>query len=250
MIRQRIELADRPVSYREAGSGNPVVLVPGLGLSGRFYDRSFEAFATAGLRLLVPDLPGFGGTGGAPLGHSVSAMRDFVLDFSAALGLTRPIWVGHSLGAQVVVQLAAEAPHHARAVVLVGPTGAPGARKLPRQAWALLREARRAPVPVVLRVLSDYVRVSPLAYVGTWLRYGRDRPLERLRAVTCPVLVLVGTRDPVIDPLFLDVMLRRLPDVRLERVPGAGHALPRAQAAQFNSAVTAFCRIIYDGVGA
>jgi pimeloyl-ACP methyl ester carboxylesterase len=234
------------VTYREAGSGPAVLVAAGLGLSGRFYDRSFAAFAGAGLRLIVPDLPGFGSSAGPMLGQPVQDTCAFLLSLADALGTERPIWLGHSLGAQVVIDLAAASPHRSRAAVLVGPTGAPGARKLPRQAWALLREASRAPFPVVLRVLSDYVRMSPLGYVGTWIRYGRDTPLDKLRAVVCPTLVLVGTRDPVIDPLFLDVLLRRLPAARLERVPGASHALPRAHAELFNAQVIRFCREVYE----
>jgi hypothetical protein len=102
----------------------------------------------------------------------------------------------------------------------------------------------RAPFSVVLRVLSDYARMSPLGYVGTWIKYGRDTPLDKLRAVACPTLVLVGTRDPIIDPLFLDVLLRRLPAARLERVPGGSHALPRAHAELFNAQVIRFCGCI------
>lgn len=248
MTKQRIRIAGRRVTYREAGSGRAVVVVPGLGLSGRFYDRSFVPFAAAGLRLVVPDLPGFGGSRGALLGQRVAETSAFMLAFADVLGIERPIWIGHSLGAQVVLDVAVTAPQRTRGVVLVGPTGAPGARTLPRQAWALIREARRAPLPVVLRVCSDYVRTSPVGYLGTWLRYGRDRPLQKLRAVTCPVLVLVGTRDPVIDPAFLDVLLRRLPDARLERVPGGSHALPRAHPDHFNVAVVRFCRDLYEGV--
>jgi pimeloyl-ACP methyl ester carboxylesterase len=246
LTRRQIRIGARRVTYREAGSGAAVVVASGLGLSGRFYDRSFAAFADAGLRLIVPDLPCFGGTPGPVLGQHVPETRAFLLSFVDALGVDRAIWVGHSVGAQVTIDLAAEAPHRTNGLVLVGPTGSPGARKLPRQAWALVREALRAPFPVVLRVLSDYVRISPLAYVGTWVRYGRDTPLEKLRAVSCPALVLVGTRDPVIDPLFLEVLLRRLPAARLERVPGGSHALPRAHAERFNALVVRFCRELQE----
>lgn len=247
MTKQRIRIATWQVTYREAGSGPAVLVVPGLGLSGRFYDRSFAPFAAAGLRLVVPDLPGFGRTRGAPLGQHVAETSAFMLAFADALGIERAIWIGHSVGAQVAIDIAVQAPQRTGAIVLVGPTGAPGRHKLPRQAWALLREAMRAPFPVVLNVLADYLRTSPVAYVNTWLRYGRDRPLQKLRAIPCPALVLVGTRDPVIDPGFLDVLVRRLPGARLERVPGGTHALPRARPAEFNTAVVRFCRDVYDG---
>jgi pimeloyl-ACP methyl ester carboxylesterase len=244
--KHRTRIDGRQVTYREAGNGTPVLVASGLGLSGRFYDLSYDAFASAGMRLVVPDLPGFGSTGGAWLGQRVPETRAFLLSFADAVGIERAVWIGHSIGGQVVIDVATAAPHRVRGLVLAGPTGSPGARKLPRQALALVREAVRAPVPVVLRVLSDYLRISPLAYVGTWVRYGGDTPLEKLRGVNCPVLVVVGTRDPVIDPLFLDVLLRRLPAATLERIPGGTHALPRAHADAFNALVVRFCRELQE----
>lgn len=247
MTKHELEIGGRRAVVRSAGNGPAVIVVPGLGLSGRFYEQSFEAFADAGLRLVVPDLPGSGGTRGGALGQNVTQMSEFAVSVADALGIERAIWLGHSLGAQVVLELAVSSPQRIRGIILVGPTGRPGPRKLPRQAWALLRETVRAPFPVVLRVASDYLHTSPLSYLGTWLRFGGDQPLEKLRAVRAPALVLVGTRDPVIDTLFLDVLLRRLPNARLERVPGGTHALPRGSVADFNAAVLRFCREVNTG---
>ncbi|HSJ15225.1 MAG TPA: alpha/beta hydrolase [Longimicrobiales bacterium] len=247
---RRLELEGRRVTYREAGAGAPVVVASGLGLSGRFYDRNFPAFAAAGLRLIVPDLPGFGGSRGGRRGLGVAETRDFLLAFTRAVGVAGAIWVGHSIGAQAALQVAVHAPHRARGIVLVGPTGEPGSGRLLKQAWALARESVRVPPAVVARVLSDYVRTSPLSYIGTWIRHARDRPQQRLSAVQCPALILVGTRDPVVSADYLELLLRRLRHSRLERIAGGTHALPRSRAAEFNSAVIAFCRELERPVGA
>lgn len=247
MTKQWLRLDGRRVRYREAGSGAPVLVISGLGLSSRFYDRSYDAFARAGLRLVVPDLPGFGGSRGGWAGLDVAESRAFMLAFADALGIEQAVWVGHSIGAQTAIDLAATAPHRARGIVLVGPTGAPGKPRALRQAGAILVEATRAPFPVVLRVLADYARASPLAYGGTWLRFARDRPLEKLRAVQCPAQVVIGTRDPVADAELVELLLRRLPDADVVRVAGGTHALPRSEAEQFNTAVTRFCRRVSEG---
>lgn len=242
MTPRRIEVDGRRVVYREAGSGPAAVLISGLGLSGRFYDRSYPAFADAGLRLIVPDLPGFGGTRGGALGQGVAETRAFMLAFADALEVKRAVWIGHSIGAQAAIDLAAQAPHRAHGIVLVGPTGAPDHPRALHQLAALAREAWRAPFPVVARVLTDYVRTSPLAYAGTWLRYAQDRPLEKLRAVQCPALVLVGTHDPVVDAEFIALLLHGLPHAEIARVAGGTHALPRSRAHEFNTAIAKFCR--------
>lgn len=248
MTRRTLRIDDRRVVYREAGSGPAVVVLTGLGLSGRFYERSYDVFARAGLRLYVPDLPGFGGSRGGWLGRNVEQTRAFALAFADAVGIERAIWVGHSIGAQAVIDLAAHAPHRAHGIVLAGPTGAPGRPRALRQIAALAVEAVRAPLPVVLHVLSEYVRVSPLAYGGTWLRFSRDTPLDKVRAVQCPAQVVIGTRDPIADAEFVELLLRRLPHAEVARIPGGTHALPRSQAEAFNTAVTRFCRRVLDGL--
>lgn len=242
---RKLELgvAGRRVRYREAGAGPAVIIASGLGLSGRFYDRNLPAFAAAGLRLIVPDLPGFGGSAGGRTGLSVADTRAFLLQFANALGIDRAVWVGHSIGAQAVIDLAAHAPARARGLVLVGPTGEPGSIRLGRQAWALAREAFRAPVRVVTHVLSDYVRTSPLAYAGTWIRYAKDRPQDDLVRVQCPALVLVGTLDPIVRADYLELLRHRLRG-QLQWIAGGTHALPRGNPAEFNRAVIDFCRAL------
>jgi pimeloyl-ACP methyl ester carboxylesterase len=248
-----IRVCDLPLSgwrvrYREAGAGPPVIVATGLGLSGRFYDRNLPQFGAAGLRMIVPDMPGFGATRGRPRGLNVEETRHFLLAFADALGIRRAIWLGHSIGAQAVIDIAAHAPHRAQALVLAGPTGEPGDAQLLRQIRALAHETLLAPPGVVLRVLSDYVRTSPRAYLTTWIRYSRDRTHEELARVPCPTLILTGTRDPVIRSDYLGLLLRRITHARLEKIAGGSHALPRSQARQFNDVVIAFCReVLRDG---
>jgi 2-hydroxy-6-oxonona-2,4-dienedioate hydrolase len=234
------EIAGRPASYREAGGGAVAIVAAGLGLTNRFYEQSYGPFATAGIRLIVPDLPGWGETPGPHTGLGPDAAAEFLLDFAMALGVRRAVWIGHSLGAQVVVRIAERRPDLAAGIMLVGPTGAPGRRELLRQAWGLAVEARRTTLGVIGAVARDYIRTSPLRYLGTWVRHGDDDLLARLRHVQCPALVLAGDADPVCRPSFIELLRHRMPRARVEWVRGGTHALPRAHAAAFNRAATRF----------
>jgi pimeloyl-ACP methyl ester carboxylesterase len=70
-------------SYRESGAGLPVVIVPGLGLTSRFYEQSYATFARNGLRLLVPDLPGTGDTAGPQTCVYSDTLFEFMKSFAA-----------------------------------------------------------------------------------------------------------------------------------------------------------------------
>ena len=242
--RRHVELAGGTASYREAGSGFVVIVTAGLGLSSRFYEESYAAFADAGIRLIVPDLPGWGDTPGPRTGLSPSDTADFLIDFAASLGVRRAVWIGHSLGAQAVVQVVERRPDVGAGIVLVGPTGAPDRLKLVRQAWGLAVEAGRTSLGVIGAVARDYIRTSPLRYAGTWVRHGKDDLIARLPHVQCPALVLAGDADPVSRPEFIELLRHRIPRARVEWVTGGTHALPRGQADEFNRIVIGFVREI------
>jgi 2-hydroxy-6-oxonona-2,4-dienedioate hydrolase len=240
--RRRTIVRGDPASYREAGGGAVAILTAGLGLTSRFYAASYAAFAAAGTRLVVPDLPGWGQTPGPHTGLSPQATASFLIDFAASLGLRRAVWIGHSLGAQAVVEVAARRPDLATGLVLVGPTGAPGRRELIRQAWGLGVEAARTSFPVIRAVARDYLTASPARYIGTWLRHSAHDLLLRLPHVQCPALVLAGDADPVCRPWFIEMLRHRMPRARVVWVPGGTHALPRGHADAFNRIVTRFVR--------
>lgn len=239
---RHVELAGGTASYRESGAGIAAIVTAGLGLTSRFYEQSYAPFATAGIRLIVPDLPGWGDTAGPRTGLRPSDSATFLLDFAETLGVHRAVWIGHSLGAQGVVRIAVRRPDMAAGIVLVGPTGAPGRRKLLRQAWGLAVEARRTSARVIAAVAREYLSTSPVKYIGTWLRHGRDDMLDQLDAVQCPALILVGDADPVSCPEWIELLRHRIPHARIEWVRGGTHALPRGHAAEFNRAVVSFVR--------
>lgn len=239
-----LEVAGRRVRYREAGGGGGVVVVvPGLGLSCDFYRAAYAALATAGLRVLVPDLPGFGKSAGPRLGLTVEQTARWLLAFADALGLGRAAWIGHSLGAQPAMQLAADHPARARALVLAAPTGAPARRRLLRQASGLVLDIGREPLALVPAVAREYLRTTPWAYLGTWLKAARHDPADTARRIRCPTLLVRGRGDPIVRPDFLELLRQRIPDAHVRAVPGGAHSLVFRRPEEFYALVVEFLRV-------
>ncbi|HSK19402.1 MAG TPA: alpha/beta hydrolase [Longimicrobiales bacterium] len=237
-----VEFSGGVASYREAGSGITAIVTAGLGLTSRFYKESYAAFAAAGIHLIVPDLPGWGETPGPHTGLRPADSAAFLIELARALGIRRAVFIGHSLGAQAIVQVAERRPDLAAALVLVGPTGAPGRFELLRQAWGLAVEARRTSASVIAAVAREYVSASPARYIGTWLRHSRDELPARLPRIQCPALILAGDADPVCRPEFIELLRHRMPHAAVEWVRGGTHALPRGHAEEFNRRVIRFIR--------
>ncbi|CAN5758980.1 alpha/beta hydrolase [soil metagenome] len=242
--RRTIEVRGETASWREAGVGVPAIVTAGLGLSSRFYEYSYAAFADAGIRLIVPDLPGWGETPGPLTGLSPLDTTAFLLAFADAIGVRRAVWIGHSLGAQVVAELAVQQPERALGIVMVGPTGAPGRFRLVRQAAGLAIESGRTSARFIAAVAREYIRTPPSRYIGTWLRHSRHQLEPLLPHVTCPALIITGDNDPITSRASIERMLHRLPHGEVAWVAGGTHALPRGDAAEFNGVVAEFVKRI------
>lgn len=239
MIERRIVLDGRDVRYLETGAGMPVIFGAGLGISADFYRPNMEALARAGFRAIAPDLPGFGETKGNVLGSGIDELSEHLAAFANALGVSHAAWIGHSIGCQAVLRLAATNPHLARAIVLAGPTGGYGHRLL-RQMRAISYHAVKEPWRLLKAVLRDYARLSPFNYVGTWVKAGKDDPLLDAPKVRCPVLILIGTNDRVPGAEFAANLLRKLPHAEMVKLAGGQHGLPLDAQEQFDAAVIDF----------
>ncbi len=242
---ETVEVRGRTVHYMEAGHGAPAILCAGLGLSGRFYNENMKMFAASGLRLIVPDAPGFGQTRGPWLGDTVQDNARWIIDFANAIGVRRGALVGHSVGAQVALSAAADSPHFATALVLAGPSGDPGRFKLLRQALGIAITMPREPFALLRAVAWDYIRTSPIRYLATWIKAARDNPFDSAARVRCPTLIVAGKRDPIARAEYVGLLQQRIPGARVVFVAGGAHGITFDRAREFDRVVVGFLR----GVG-
>lgn len=233
-----LRLDGRKVRVLERGSGPPVILVHGLGLSAGLWEPHLARLADAGYRAVAPDLPGFGRSEGRLSGITVDAAAAWLLGLADALDIERPAWVGHSVGAQQLVRLAASAPERAAALVLAAPTGRTGWHVI-HQPLGLLATAFQERPRLVGNVLRRYL-LSPVSTITTWLRsMGHDIALDAPR-VACPTLLVVGERDVVVPDHFVVLLEELLPDVECWTIEDASHAVALGPVETFTSTVTRF----------
>src|SRR6185295_9883362 len=82
----------------------PIVLVHGLGVSGRYMLPVGQVLAEHH-RVLIPDLPGFGRSDKPPQVLSVSRLAEVLSAWLKATGIPRADFLGNSIGCQVIVDL-------------------------------------------------------------------------------------------------------------------------------------------------
>ena len=119
----------------------PIVFVHGYVFASRTWQPTLERLARHHL-VLAPDLTGFGWTSTTSPALDVAGHGLALLSLLDTAGIGRAVFVGTSLGSQVVAQLAVDHPDRVLGVVLVSPTFDPAEPSLPRQ---LLRLGRTWP---------------------------------------------------------------------------------------------------------
>jgi pimeloyl-ACP methyl ester carboxylesterase len=101
------------------GSGQPVLLLHGLASNARIWDGVAPRLVGAGLRVVALDLRGHGASDQPGSGYDFASVGRDLAAALDGLGLERPVLVGHSWGANVALQFAADRPGAVAGLVLV-----------------------------------------------------------------------------------------------------------------------------------
>ncbi len=222
-----------------AASGQPVVLVHGLVVSGRYMVPFLEEL-TRSHAVYAPDLPGFGRSEGPAHAPDVAGLADALAAWMRALGLSGAALVGNSMGCQVIVELALRHPGLVDRVVLQGPTMDPRARSAPRQMGRLLIDTTREPPSLVAIEGLDLLRAGVVRAWRTFRQALKDPIEEKLPQVRVPALVVHGSRDRISPRSWAEEVARLLPDGRLVVLPHAAHAANYSAPAELARAVRSF----------
>jgi pimeloyl-ACP methyl ester carboxylesterase len=174
------------------------VLVHGIGVSARSYGPTAVELARHGDVYLV-DLPGYGRSPRPDGDLTIAGHAQVLHDFLEEKKLDHPVVVGHSMGTQVVVQLAANWPEQVDHIALIAPVIVPDARSLLKVAGLLLRDGLREPPMVGLIAINDYLFRTGVPYMAQQLPHLLEERSEDVAAqVTAKTLVICGTDDPVV----------------------------------------------------
>ncbi|WP_221088809.1 alpha/beta fold hydrolase [Deinococcus aquaedulcis] len=219
---------------RRLGQGPPLVLVPGLGCAAWMYHRVAHELARERTVYLY-DPPGHGlSEGRADFPLCIEHLTDHLAAWLAAMDLRGVPVFGHSLGGEVMFDLAARYPGATCALIACAPTGIPENPSvrvqflrllldLPRERWGLLLPGLRAYTRCGARRMYHLARDQEAHMTGPLL--GR---------VEVPTLLLDGLADPVVQSWTIWQIHEAIPHTVIRQIPGATHAMtdsfPRAVA--------------------
>lgn len=261
-----IQAAPIRVHSRQIGSGPTVICLHSSGSSSSQF-RDLTARLARDHRVIAPD---FLGHGRSPKTEA-SAKSIFEQDAEQVAAIAAASGgahlVGHSYGGAVALRVALSHPELVRSLVLYEPVvfGALATRGVDRSLWeeitqtgrTIMMETRmRRPLAAAKRFV-DYWSGN-----GSWMALGTSRqsaialrmpavadqfeaifgwqPLEALRRLQVPVLLMHGERTRRVTQAIVAQLAGHLPQVIQLRVRGAGHMGPVTHAEAFNAGVQRF----------
>ena len=211
------------IRYFVGGDGPPLLLVHGYG--GAAWNFTELAPLLGGRRLVLPDLPGHGGSAPLPATGTLSSFADVLAGLCEAEGLRTVDVVGHSLGGVVALRLAERHHELVGSLVLAAAAGISSATRFGEALITLagiVKPARIAgrrvdrigasprlrrlvfqPLEVSNsetlseRAVHGFLRAATMHTdaLSAGLALSADDPRDGLERVRCPVLVLWGARD-------------------------------------------------------
>jgi 4,5:9,10-diseco-3-hydroxy-5,9,17-trioxoandrosta-1(10),2-diene-4-oate hydrolase len=254
------------IHYNEVGSGYPVIMIHGAGpgaSSWSNFRRNVDAFAAEHRALLI-DMPQYGGSEkvvieGGRLTYCANVFRDFM----DKLGIEKAHFVGNSMGGQVAIKLATEAPGRVSKLVVIGSgIGSPSLfTPMPLEGIKLIggyykgegpsKEKLRTLLQTLLynqsllseEVLEERYQASVDPEV---VRVMSSHPPQNealagvLHQVGCPTLVIWGADDRfgALDNGL--TMVRTMQNARMHIFPHCGHWAQVEHAEEFNRLVLDF----------
>ena len=272
VVDDTVEVLGSTTRYWTYGPADaPATLLLVHGYRGEHHGLEPVVAQLRGLRVISPDLPGFGAS--SPLAgraHDIAGYSAWLVAFADALGLTgNAVILGHSFGS-IVVSAAIAGGLDMRKVILVNPIAAPALEGpnafMSRVTSTFYRAGRALPEKVgagllgnwvVVRFMSVYLAQSKDPAVRRFVHdqhhtyfssyANRDVVVEGFEAsissdvsmfagqITQPTLLIGADNDPITTVAAQEKLQTLFPDARLVILEGVGHLVhyekPREAAA-------------------
>ena len=268
-----IDIGGTTLHYATSGAGEPILLIPGLGLDHSYYRFGMPLLARH-LQVLAVDPCGIGRSTKTPPPYTVEAWADDFAVMIDKLGFVRIHVLGSSLGGSMALALAQRHPGKLKSLMVVGGfSELDDATELNFRLrlrlieklgmsdevadymglWTLTRKFINSDAGyATMRANQDIIRANAAesysAFVEALLKWGRCQPGQEreakfttlLDSIALPTLVVTSDNDHLIPKELSDLIAARIAGATLVIMPGAGHIPFMEQPAEVVRIVLAF----------
>jgi len=254
---------DVKLYYEIHGTGEPLLLIEGLGYASWSWFRQIEGLSDS-YCVVSFDNRGVGKSDKPDIPYSIELMADDVARLLESLGIEKAHILGVSMGGYIAQKLAIKYPQKVKSLVL-GCTSFGGPQSIPLTEEALqsmlkveglnaeevIRQGFKAAIsPKFIRGYPEVVdQLVAWRLVNPTPRYAWERQFaaaaafnveSQLNKINVPTLVITGSEDIVVPPQNSILLAERISGAHLVIIPGGGHLFFIENAKEFNRAVLEF----------
>lgn len=254
-----IQVDGNKIRYLESGDSTHVlVLIHGLGASAERWSEVIPIFAKH-YHVIVPDLIGYGYSDKPIADYTPEFFSTFLEKFFDALNIKRPIIIGSSLGGQIAADYSSAHPNKVEKLILVSPAGSmkqstpaldayimaalyPNDESA-KNVFELMESSGNEADNHIVQGFIERMKLpnAKLAFMSTLLGLkNSDVITPKLSAITCPTLIIWGSKDPVIPIQYAENFLSNIKDCRFFRMDECGHTPYVQDPETFSSVVLEF----------
>ena len=231
--------------------GEVLLLLHGAGGNQGVFGGVFENIGDRH-SVVAFDQPGHGRSGALDSLGNIEAMAKFTRELVGALGVAKPVVLGHSMGGAVAIQYALTYPDALRALVISASSIRFDSIDATIEATRLVAEgkARRPFVrefyapdtqpEVMHRGCLEDIKTDPRTQLGDLIAcrdWSGDHDVE---SIAVPTLLVRGEHEFEAIVSGCDELANRIEGARVVVIPGAGHKLPIEQPEALTEAVVGF----------
>jgi pimeloyl-ACP methyl ester carboxylesterase len=243
-----LKLEYRDIPATEEGRPTLLLLHEGLGSVSMWRNFPEKLAAATGCRLIVWSRAGYGGSEAYPEPRTPRYMHregeEMLPALLAALGIERPLLIGHSDGGSIALIFAGAFPEVPLAIAVMAPhefveevtLAGICVAKTTWQTSDFPKKLARYHHAQTERVFADWndTWLSP-----SFLDWNIESYLPKIR---CPVLAIQGEDDEYATMRQIDVIAEQVPGTQLLKLPHCGHSPHRDQEAAVLDALAVFVR--------
>ncbi len=247
----------------QRGEGTPLVLLHGFPFDHALWRAQLQGLDGAGVRVIAPDLPGFGRSPALAEGEaSMDTYADAIADWAKEEGLDKFILGGHSMGGYIAFAFARRYAEMLSGLILICTRPGADSEAAREGRYKLIEEVRkRGPQAVIDAMLPKLfapgtadsqpeaventkqmmLRQSDEGIIAA-IRAMAERPNSTpgLEAINVPTLIITGAEDAIIPAPEADGMMSLISGARHVPIEGGGHVAMVERPDAFNDALKTF----------
>lgn len=261
---KQIQIDGMTITYREAGTGVPLVLIHGMGGGSAAWEAQYEGLADR-FRVIGWDGPGYGGSGEFTDDRPVVAGYARVLaGFMDGLDIGRAHLAGHSFGGILICAYAHRHPDRVASLSLLQAVVGYQALDMTPERRAEMEQSRHDQIAATTPEEFSHIRAAsamadgasedmieraarvsystrPRGYLQQWAAMFQANIFDELtNDVTVPTLFVSGGQDATSTSAARDRISAAMPGIQTAEIPQSGHVIYMEAAHELNVLLGAF----------